>query len=412
MTRRRYPLAHTLCLLVTFCVLLPVSAFAQGFPVPSPNAPMFGFPFAQGSTANPFVNVSFTGQALGPDNCTTAPAYSLTSAPTNGWGGTATSICGVVGGVATLTGTATTWTSTVPYVGTTADFSGNVAIGNYVGTDTDATAGIMVNSTWRWRVGTEAENYRIVANGQFDIGDSAEPGNNSPVNIYAETQFVGRVGGTASATVFNFGTPGTGLYGDTDEINISTVTTNWARFDGSANTAFIIGSGHSLAFGATVGAPDWFIGWSSASVAAMGSGDILQTAGSGEFRAATASSAFRANGAGASFRLSNDAFVINTAPTVSNGCTAEAMTWNNGTAAFEADMGNTCAGISTVVFTLPTIANKYQCKATNLTSPATMYMDPTAWTTTTVTFTNFSRTTGLATAFTDGDDVLVSCLGG
>lgn len=100
-----------------------------------------------------------------------------------------------------------------------------------------------------------------------------------------------------------------------------------------------------------------------------------------------------------------------TAATVANGCTGEAMVWNNRSFTFEADMGTSCTGVSTVVFTLPAAVNGWACFATNQTTAA-RNVEATAWATTSVTFTNFDRTTGLATDWVDGDNVRVLCGGG
>lgn len=120
---------------------------------------------------------------------------------------------------------------------------------------------------------------------------------------------------------------------------------------------------------------------------------------------------FQASAAAGSFGLAR-AFAVNTAPTVANGCTGEAMVWNNGTIAFEADMGSTCAGVSTVIFTLPATTNAWVCTAINVTTSATAAMEMTASDTTTATFTNYTRTTGIALTFVDGANVRVGCVGG
>lgn len=105
--------------LIALFALLPALASAQVQPAPGSGAPLFGYPAPQGSSSNPFTNISFTGQALGPTgNCTTAPPYSFT-------GRTTTGLCSngagewnlVSGGTITLRGTASAVTSSVPIVG-------------------------------------------------------------------------------------------------------------------------------------------------------------------------------------------------------------------------------------------------------------------------------------------------------
>lgn len=103
---------------------------------------------------------------------------------------------------------------------------------------------------------------------------------------------------------------------------------------------------------------------------------------------------------------------INTAPSGPVACTSPTVTWSNGTATFQIDVGSTCAGISTLVVTLPAVTTAYNCGAMNVTTSATAAVEMTASTTTTATFTNYTRTTGLALTWVDGADVRISCSGG
>ena len=111
---------------------------------------------------------------------------------------------------------------------------------------------------------------------------------------------------------------------------------------------------------------------------------------------------------------SNVVTVSATAPTIaSGGCTSPTIVNNNGTARFEADVGTSCSGSQPLVFTLPAATTGWNCTAQNVSNPATSAPAQTsAVSTTSVTITSFSRTTGLAQAWTDGDNVVVSCLGG
>jgi hypothetical protein len=103
---------------------------------------------------------------------------------------------------------------------------------------------------------------------------------------------------------------------------------------------------------------------------------------------------------------------INTAPTVPVACTTPTVTWSNGTAAFQIDVGTTCAATTTLAVTLPAAANAWSCSAINVTASATAAVEMTASTATSATFTNFTRTTGTALAWVDGADVRISCIGG
>ena len=118
--------------------------------------------------------------------------------------------------------------------------------------------------------------------------------------------------------------------------------------------------------------------------------------------------------ASATLNINSRAVYTSTAPTISNGCTGEAMTWNAGTATFQFDVGTSCTGISTTVITLPdqvTANHGYVCRCDNLTTAARNIAD-TAWSTSSITITNTDRTTGLAVDFVDGDDIRCTCSGG
>jgi len=104
---------------------------------------------------------------------------------------------------------------------------------------------------------------------------------------------------------------------------------------------------------------------------------------------------------------------IRTAPSGPVACTSPTVTWSNGSAAFQIDVGTSCTGVTTLVVTMPPVNNAYTgCEAMNATT-ATAKPEMTASTTTSVTFTNFSRVTGLAVDWVAGDDIRVGgCTGG
>lgn len=114
--------------------------------------------------------------------------------------------------------------------------------------------------------------------------------------------------------------------------------------------------------------------------------------------------------AGHSFGLTSKAW-INTAPTNPVACTTPTVTWSNGTAVFQIDVGSSC-GTSTLVVTLPAVTNAYMCSATNVTTSATAAVEMTASTATSATFTNYTRTTGAALNWANGADVRIMCSGG
>lgn len=101
--------------------------------------------------------------------------------------------------------------------------------------------------------------------------------------------------------------------------------------------------------------------------------------------------------------------ISSTAPTISSGFgTTPSITANNGTIAFRLDVG-TGGTASSGVIGLPTATTGWNCSVDDVTTPASFITDQTASTTTTATVQNYSRTTGLATAWTASDILAVSC---
>ena len=106
-----------------------------------------------------------------------------------------------------------------------------------------------------------------------------------------------------------------------------------------------------------------------------------------------------------------------TAPAyASGGCLTGAgtvVTNENGTAHFTVTNGTGCAASQPIVLTLPAATTGWNCYARNVSNAATSAPAQTgAVSTTSVTITNFNRTTGIAAAWTDSDVVVISCLGG
>ena len=116
----------------------------------------------------------------------------------------------------------------------------------------------------------------------------------------------------------------------------------------------------------------------------------------------------------AGYFIDTKAVAISTAPTIaSGGCTSPTVTNANGTAYFTIDVGTSCSGSQPVVFTMPAATTGWLCTARHVTTPASnIPRQSGAISTTSVTITNYAATTGLAAAWTDGDDVTVSCMGG
>jgi len=67
-----------------------------------------------------------------------------------------------------------------------------------------------------------------------------------------------------------------------------------------------------------------------------------------------------------------------------------------------------CAG-STLVLGMPTAANNWVCQMHNLTNPTTTYEEQSASSATSVTFTNYTRTTGVVLTWVLSEVLLVQC---
>lgn len=133
------------------------------------------------------------------------------------------------------------------------------------------------------------------------------------------------------------------------------------------------------------------------------------TTSTGSLRTAGGIAAAKAITAGTGIRLASTLMVSSTAPTIASGfCTSPTVPNANGTAAFTVNVGTGCAGSSGVI-TMPTAATGWVCSAINITNPATNVVAQSAGTTTSVTLTNYVRTTGVAGNFTASDVLRLQC---
>lgn len=97
------------------------------------------------------------------------------------------------------------------------------------------------------------------------------------------------------------------------------------------------------------------------------------------------------------------------APTVSSGFgTSPSVSANKGPASFSVNVG-TGGAASSGVIGLPTAAHGWACYATDVTTPTGNSTWQTASSTTTATFTNYSRTLGTASAWTASDIIEIGC---
>ena len=167
-------------------------------------------------------------------------------------------------------------------------------------------------------------------------------------------------------------------------------------------------------------ASDLSIGWTS--VAASGGADAANVADTNLSRISAGVVGVGTGAAGSvagtlaatNYRIASTLAIGGTAPTLaSGGCTSPSAVTANGTARFSVNVGTGCSGSQPLVFTLPAATTGWNCYAQNSSNAATsVAAQSSAISTTSVTITSYSRTTGLAQAWTDADVVVVSCLGG
>lgn len=98
------------------------------------------------------------------------------------------------------------------------------------------------------------------------------------------------------------------------------------------------------------------------------------------------------------------------APTISSGFGSSPSVTAGTASAFRVNVGTGGTAQNGVV-ALPTAATGWNCTARDITTNATFVTDQTASTTATATFQNYSRTTGLAIAWTASDILAISCTG-
>ena len=115
------------------------------------------------------------------------------------------------------------------------------------------------------------------------------------------------------------------------------------------------------------------------------------------------------NLASVSNRVGNVLYSSVTAPTINAHFNTSSDTIiAASTAAFQVTVG-TGAGTSTGSVTMPTASNGWSCSVADVTTPATNMVQQTGSTTTSVTVTNYVRTTGVAGNFTNSDKLNFIC---
>lgn len=102
-------------------------------------------------------------------------------------------------------------------------------------------------------------------------------------------------------------------------------------------------------------------------------------------------------------------YASSTAPTIASGFnTASYSISATTTAAFQVTVG-TSTGTSTGVLTMPAATTGWACSVADITTPASSMVQQTGSTTTSVTVTNYVRTTGVAGNFTNSDKLNFVC---
>jgi hypothetical protein len=125
-----------------------------------------------------------------------------------------------------------------------------------------------------------------------------------------------------------------------------------------------------------------------------------------------ANGAFRLGTGTSNFEVVNLTDSVQTPTVVACSGTAASVTASNGTAAFQFDVGTSCAGESTAVITLPTATTGWVCSCSSTTADRILQQKvmPNA-STTQVTMQNIVISTGANGDFTDGADVACMCRG-
>lgn len=355
----------------------------------------------------------FTGQLSGPvGNCATAPPYSFSGRTTTGLCSPAVDSWALIaGGVTTLTGTSTAVTSAVPILvpdGTAA----NVALGPATSVNTGFVfpgVGVIDVSSggtklFRWNT-TQTQ---LASNGTLEwssglIGAASDVslsrGLTDRMDAGANDSWYIPGGGLGVGVL----PPAAGIIKSAGEIQPGTSLQIPA-------VEFIYWAGRTLISSPASGQSNF-----TTSTGLAGIGFDFTTDGNLLIRN-RAQSAYGNVALGTlqfNTSITNGGVmtVSSTAPSAPVACTTPTVTWSNGTATFQINVGTACTGVSTLTVTLPAAATGWECTASNTTTAARDVW-ATAWTLTSVTFTNTARTTGLATDWADSTAVRVKCMAG
>ena len=109
-----------------------------------------------------------------------------------------------------------------------------------------------------------------------------------------------------------------------------------------------------------------------------------------------------------SLSIGNNLVASTTLPTVSSGFGTSPTVLANNTFCFKVTIGTGGAANGTI--SLPTAPNGWLAFAADVTSGSSLFLQLTGSTATSVTFTSYSVTTGLAANMSAGDVVLINCI--
>lgn len=376
-----------------------------------------------------FVNLTFTGQAIGPlDTDCSAPAYSGLGKLTTGIAvRTAPSVATCVGGalIDLTTATAKTMQSTFTFATTNGGITANrTSLGTTPGlglaaiNTTAAAAGAQQISPYvQWR-GNGWKTDATAASQTVDFFADVLPvqGAAAPTGSW---RLGYSINGGATTNVLDVSTT---LATSTVSITTTGTTDLTAGRDVLAAGVFRSASASRMSL-STADGRAYFTNDAADSFSALVFGPA--TTGGLRLNSEVASSKFSfVEGDNSTYagidtgtvQVGGVTTISITDPTIaSGGCTAPAITWANGTAAFLITIGTSCTGVKTVTLTLPATSNLWACDGHNNTSDAqqqTNYPTFRATSTTAVVLTSYDRVTGLQEDFTASDTYLVKCLGG
>lgn len=119
-----------------------------------------------------------------------------------------------------------------------------------------------------------------------------------------------------------------------------------------------------------------------------------------------------AQGSDERLKIGGSLFIDNVAPTISSGFgTSPSVTASSGTAVFRVNVGTGgTASTGVIAFTIAATTG-WNCTAGDVTTPDSFSTVMISSTTNTATFKNYSRTTGIAIAWTASDILAITCFG-